>query len=79
MADLLLRITADDDGRLGVRCLCGAELASVRGQALDGQLSPAGLVRMVLHAKGCTYVQGDSLTTGESFRGKLPQSAYPGP
>lgn len=42
------------DGTPAIRCLCGAELAAVRGHNLEMEFRPAGLIRMVLHAKNCT-------------------------
>lgn len=48
------------DGNPVLRCLCGAELAAVRGHNLQLEFSPAGLLRMVLHARRCTGARRDT-------------------
>ena len=50
--ELPLRIV-EVGGNPILRCLCGAELAAVRGHNLQVEFSPAGLLRMVLHARRC--------------------------
>lgn len=55
--ELPLRILERDGAPL-VRCLCGAELAGARGHHLSQEISAAGLIRMVLHAKNCRRAQG---------------------
>jgi len=51
--ELPLRI-CERDGGLLIRCGCGAELASVAGLRLAQDFSPAGLLRMIMHARKCT-------------------------
>ena len=51
--ELPLRVLIDDAGTPLIRCLCGTELAAVRGRELTYDFSPGGLIRMVLHARHC--------------------------
>lgn len=46
------------DGTPAIRCLCGAELAAVRGHNLQMMFSSGGLLRMILHARKCPGRQG---------------------
>lgn len=53
--ELPLRVLIDQAGTPVIRALCGAELAAVWGSQLTWDFSPAGLIRMILHAKHCDY------------------------
>lgn len=51
--ELPIRIFEEPGGSLVIRCLCGAEAARAAGRLLAEDISPAALIRMILHAKKC--------------------------